>query len=59
MCRRRWGVGVRPSDAAFCQRVSEAIGLGYELHGGPAVTFNGENVIVAQALVWPALPQRR
>jgi hypothetical protein len=43
-----------PDDAAFCRRVSEAIGLGYELHEGPAVTFNGENVIVAQALVWPA-----
>jgi hypothetical protein len=27
--------------------------LGYELHEGPAVTFNGESVIVAQALVWP------
>jgi hypothetical protein len=44
-----------PDDAAFCQRVSEAIGLGYELHKGPAITFNGETVIIAQALVWPAL----
>ncbi|MET9645480.1 DUF1737 domain-containing protein [Streptomyces syringium] len=43
-----------PDDATFCRRVSEAIGLGYELHGSPAVTFNGESVIVAQALVWPA-----
>jgi hypothetical protein len=42
-----------PDDATFCQRVSEAIGLGYELHEGPAVTFNGERVIVAQALLWP------
>ncbi|MEV5666812.1 DUF1737 domain-containing protein [Streptomyces flaveolus] len=41
-------------DATFCQRVSEMIGLGYELYEGPAVTFNGESVIVAQALVWPA-----
>lgn len=31
------------------------MGLGYELHEGPAVTFNGESVIVAQALVWPGL----
>jgi hypothetical protein len=23
------------------------------LHEGPAVTFNGEQVIVAQALLWP------
>jgi len=42
-----------PDDAAFCHRVSEAIALGYCLHEGPAVTFNGERVIVAQALLWP------
>lgn len=42
-----------PDDARFCKRVSEMIELGYELHAGPAVTFNGESVIVAQALVWP------
>ncbi len=40
-------------DAAFCHRVSEALALGYELYGSPAATFNGESVIVAQALVWP------
>jgi len=42
-----------PDDDAFCRRVSEALALGYELHGSPAATFNGRNVIVAQALVWP------
>ena len=42
-----------PDDAAFCHRVSEAVALGYELHKGPALAFNGERVIVAQALVWP------
>ena len=41
-----------PDDAAFCRRVSDAIALGYRLHEGPAVTFNGEQVIVAQALLW-------
>jgi hypothetical protein len=40
-------------DAAFCHRVSEAIALGYLLHAGPAVTFNGTDVVVAQALIWP------
>ena len=44
-----------PDDAAFCHRVSEVIGLGYELHEGPAITFNGESVIVAQALIWRGL----
>ena len=41
-----------PDDASFCHRVSEALALGYRLHEGPALAFNGENVIVAQALVW-------
>jgi hypothetical protein len=40
-------------DAAFCHRVSEALSLGYVLYGAPAATFNGERVIVAQAVVWP------
>jgi hypothetical protein len=43
-----------PDDEQFCHRVSEAIALGYVLHEGPAVTFDGERVIVAQALLWPA-----
>lgn len=43
-----------PDDAAFCRRVSEALTLGYALYGSPAVAFDGEHVIVAQALIWPA-----
>jgi hypothetical protein len=42
-------------DDAFCHRVSEALALGYRLHGSPAATFDGTNVIVAQALVWPTV----
>jgi hypothetical protein len=42
-----------PDDAAFCHRVSEALALGYELYGPPAVTFDGARVVVAQAIVWP------
>lgn len=41
-----------PDDAAFCHRVSEALALGYLLYGSPAATFNGRDVIVAQALIW-------
>jgi hypothetical protein len=44
-------------DAAFCRRVSDALALGYELYGSPAATFDGQNVIVAQALVWPSIAQ--
>jgi hypothetical protein len=40
-------------DAAFCHRVSEALELGWALHGSPSLTFNGTNVIAAQALLWP------
>ena len=45
-----------PDDAAFCRRVSEALDLGYRLYGSPAATFDGRNVIVAQALIWPTVP---
>lgn len=40
-------------DAQFCQRISEALAMGYTLYGSPAATFNGEHVVVAQALLWP------
>jgi hypothetical protein len=39
-------------DDAFCRRVSEALVIGYQLHGSPAATFNGEHVVVAQAVIW-------
>lgn len=41
-----------PDDDTFCYRISEALDLGYELHGGPAITATGTIVYVAQALVW-------
>lgn len=47
-----------PDDADFCKRVSEALALGYELYGSPAATFNGERVIVAQAILWPKAKAR-
>lgn len=40
-----------PDDTAFCQRVTDALGDGYELYGSPAVTFDGERVVVVQALI--------
>lgn len=42
-----------PDDRAFCERVSQALRDGYVLHGGPAATFDGTRVIVAQAVVLP------
>lgn len=41
-------------DAAFCERVSQALDEGYELYGPPAMTGLGEAVRVAQAVVLPA-----
>ena len=44
-----------PDDATFCRRVSAALEQGYLLYGSPSVTFNGESVIVAQAIIWPSI----
>jgi len=40
-------------DADFCRRVSAILDLGYILYGSPSCTFNGKDVIVAQAVIWP------
>ena len=45
-------------DSAFCARVSEKLDNGYELYGSPAITFNGKDNIVAQALVLKKLPKK-
>lgn len=44
-----------PDDAAFCRRVSAALEQGYLLYGSPSLTYNGETVIVGQAVVWPGI----
>ena len=41
-----------PDDEAFCRRVSEALELGYELYGDPAISLDGGRAVVAQAVVW-------
>jgi hypothetical protein len=40
-------------NAEFCRRGSEAIAMGYQLYGSPAATFNGDHVVVAQAVLRP------
>lgn len=52
--RLRYRLLTGPDDRSFCERVSAALAEGYELHGGPAATFDGERVIVAQAVVLSA-----
>jgi hypothetical protein len=51
--RLRYRLLSGPDDLAFCERVSATLDEGYVLHGGPAVTFDGERVIVAQAVILP------
>lgn len=43
-------------DTTFCRKVSEALEEGYVLHGSPCCTFDGHNLILAQALVLPEPP---
>jgi hypothetical protein len=48
-----------PDDIKFCERVTQALREGYELYGSPAATFEGERVILAQAVILPeARPAR-
>lgn len=51
--RLRYRCLTGPDDRAFCERVSAALADGYVLHGSPSLTFDGERVIVAQAVVLP------
>ncbi|MEH6453391.1 MAG: DUF1737 domain-containing protein [Psychromonas sp.] len=38
-------------DAEFCARITQLLEQGYELYGSPALAFNGEHMVVAQAVV--------
>ncbi|MFG2163361.1 DUF1737 domain-containing protein [Micromonospora chersina] len=49
--RLRYRLLTGPDDADFCRRVSDLLADGYRLHGSPAATFDGQRVIVAQAVV--------
>lgn len=51
--RLRYRLLTGPDDRTFCERVSAALDEGYVLHGSPAATFDGQRVVVAQAVVLP------
>lgn len=40
-----------PDDRSFCEKVSQALAEGYRLHGSPSITFDGQRVVAAQAVV--------
>lgn len=44
-------------DAEFCRRVSEALCMGYDLHGSPCLTFDGKRVVAGQALINRIVPE--
>jgi ribonuclease HI len=46
-------------DRAFCERVSRALEEGWVLYGDPAVSFSGDRVLTAQAVVLPDAEGRR
>jgi len=39
-----------PDDAIFCERVERVLNEGWSLHGSASITFNGKQVIAAQAI---------
>lgn len=38
-------------DSVFCARVEKWLNKGWKLHGSPSLTFNGEYVVAAQAII--------
>ncbi len=42
-----------PDDAAFCQRVSDALADGYVLYGNPVMVMDNGTRIVGQAVTIP------
>ena len=38
-------------DAEFCKRITAFLDDGYELYGSPTMAFNGEYMVVAQAII--------
>lgn len=49
--RKRYRFLTGPDDAAFCQRVSDALDDGYELYGDPVMVVDNGVRIVGQAIV--------
>lgn len=49
--RLRYRVLSGPDDRKFCERVSAALDDGYRLHGSPSLSFDGDRLVVAQAMV--------
>jgi hypothetical protein len=55
--RLRYRLLTGPDDRTFCERVSQALAEGYRLYGSPVVTFDGQRVVAAQAVVLDGPPE--
>ncbi len=44
-------------DSNFCGRISKLIEDGYRLYASPSVTYNGKDVIAAQAVILPEVQE--
>jgi hypothetical protein len=55
--RLRYRLLTGPDERAFCERVSQALAEGYRLYGSPSVTFDGQRVVAAQAVVLDGPPE--
>lgn len=49
--RKRYRLLTGRDDAAFCQKISDALDDGYILHGAPVMTSHNGDVIVGQAVI--------
>jgi len=51
MPEKKYKLVTGKDDADFCARITQLLAQGYELYGSPAMSFNGEHMVVAQAVV--------
>jgi len=51
MLEKKYKLVTGKDDADFCARITQLLAQGYELYGSPALSFNGEHMVAAQAVV--------
>ncbi len=55
--RKKYSLITGKDDSSFCERISKLIEEGYRLYGSPSVTYNGKDVIAAQAVILPEVQE--
>lgn len=38
-------------DSEFCYKITKLLADGFELYGSPTMAFNGEHIVVGQAVI--------